>query len=61
MATQMITHGLHTDHRKQEPGMDCFVINKGHNIISDHTIMNKLLSKIITTIVVLFSQALQLN
>ena len=29
MATQMITHGLHTDHRKQEPGMDCFVINKG--------------------------------
>ena len=29
MATQMITHGLHTDHSKQEPGMDCFVINKG--------------------------------
>ena len=29
MATQMITHGLHTDLSKQEPGMDCFVINKG--------------------------------
>ena len=29
MATQMITQGPHTDYRKQEPRMDCFLINKG--------------------------------